>query len=209
VTKFSTQTFAAALLAATLLCPVAQAADPSVAGPYVSGQVGYNHPVHDDGTLDNTASFAAAAGYRFNPNFRLEGELSYRKNDYSDTALGLTASGHVKGTALMLNGWYDFANSTAVTPYLGGGIGFARGAAKISEPVSGLAVDDSDTAFTYQLGGGAAFALTQNVALTADYRYVDTAKFSYDASVGGTPIGKFDAGDYRAHEIRAGVRYTF
>lgn len=196
MTSFSTKTLAAAFLAATMLSSAAYAADANATGAmYIAGQAGYNNPVGDSGLLDNTVSFAGAVGYRVSQNLRVEGELSHRKNDYSTTALGPVVSGDSKGTALMANAWYDFANSTAFTPYLGGGIGFAHGSLTATGP--GGTAKVSDNALAWQLGGGMAYNVTANVALTADYRYLDTAEFD--------DIGD----DYRAHEIRAGVRYSF
>lgn len=153
---------------------------------YVAGQIGWNNPNEND--LNNTAVFSGSAGYRFNPNFRLEGEIAYRKNDAD---LGIPGvSGDAKGTNYMINGWYDFANSTLFTPYVGGGIGWATA----NEKASGLGITASDheNAFIYQLGAGVAYNLTQKFALTADYRYLNTSNFNYIAN-----------------EIRGGVRYSF
>jgi opacity protein-like surface antigen len=204
---FNSTPFAVALLAATMLSSAAMAADANTpsAGPYISGQVGYNMP--SENALDNNASFAAAAGYRFNPNVRVEGELSYRKNDYSENVDGVSANGDVKGTNLMANAWYDFANSTAFTPYIGGGLGMMRGSAKIGFAGSPTTIDDSDTVFAWQLGAGLAYNVTQNIAVTADYRYIETNNFNFDVKNG--LVSTFDAGDYRAHEVRAGLRYSF
>ena len=204
MTTFSTTTFAVALLAATMLTSFAQAAENGVtAGPYLSGQVGYNHPVGDDDTLDNSASFSGAVGYRFNPNVCLEGEVSYRKNDFgTDLDLGngpFDFSGDTKVTTFMANAFYDFANASAFTPYIGGGLGLAHGTAQASgsDGVFVVDADESDNAFVYQLAAGVSYDLTNQFAVTADYRYLDTATFD--------DIGD----DYRAHEIRAGARYTF
>jgi opacity protein-like surface antigen len=61
----------------------------------------------------------------------------------------------------------------------------------------GAAVDESDTVFAYQLAGGVAYDLSDKFALTLDYHYLDTAEFE-----------DIEA-DYSAHEVRAGVRYSF
>lgn len=105
---------------------------------------------------------------------------------------------------------YDFANSSSFTPYIGGGVGIAHA----SFDASGTTIlgafnsDDSDNTFAYQLGAGVAYDIAPQLALTADYRWLDTAHAGFDATLGGTPVS-FDAGDYRAHEVKLGVRYSF
>ena len=196
--KISFSTVTAAVLAVTMLSPVlaidAHAADKGV---YVGGQIGWNNPVRDSGTLDNAASFTGLVGYRFNQNIRADYELGYRKNDYSETALGLTLDGDTKVITNLVNVWYDFHNQSDFTPYVGGGIGFAYGKAEAVEPTTPLAIDESDVTFAYQLGAGVAYNIQPAIALTTDYRFIDTATFS--------DIGD----DYSAHEIRVGVRYDF
>lgn len=200
-----TKTFAAALLATTLLASAAYADNAKTSGVYVAGQMGLNSPTHDDGTLDNALSIAGAVGYRFNQNLRLEGEISYRNNDYKESIPGLiNLTGDAKTTNFMVNAWYDFTNSSPITPYLGGGIGISRGELKLKEAAWGIDESDSDTAFVWQLGGGVAFDIAENIALTADYRYIDTADFTFKDSTGASAKV-----DYRAHEIRFGARYSF
>jgi OOP family OmpA-OmpF porin len=167
----------------------------AIAGPfYVAGQVGWNSPTGDDGALDDTAVFSGAVGYKFN-NLRLEGELAYRDNDYAETILGFDLEGSTEITTFLANAYYDFENSSAFTPYLGFGVGAAHGSVEASAP--GAAVDESDTVFAYQLAGGVAYDLSDKFALTLDYHYLDTAEFE-----------DIEA-DYSAHEVRAGVRYSF
>ena len=97
----------------------------------------------------------------------------------------------------MINAYYDFKNASIVTPYLGAGAGIAYGKLKAAIPLLGLAGDESDTAFAWQGIAGLSVDVAPQLALTADYRYFDTANFS-----------DIDD-DYSAHEIRAGVRYSF
>jgi opacity protein-like surface antigen len=165
-------------------------ADP-MAGFYVAGQLGYNDP---NGDFQNkNIAYAGEFGYRFNPNFRLEGEISYRANDLDGIA-GI--SGINRLTDYMVNAWYDFANSTRFTPYVGGGIGYARDKGIANVPALGFTTSAGDDAFVYQLGAGVAYKLCNHWALTADYRYINTNNFS-------------DIGEIIASEYRAGVRYSF
>lgn len=163
-------------------------------GAYIAGQAGGSFP---DGDLDNDGSYALSLGYQFAPNIRAEVEGGYRKNDFSSALV----NGDASTWTVMLNGFYDFKNETRFTPYLGGGIGWAR--SNLDGSVGGASFDESDNAFVYQVGGGASYALTESVAFTADYRWVDTGDFKYSAG------GVSAKDDYSAHEVRAGLRYTF
>lgn len=154
-------------------------------GVYIAGQAGGTFPSDD---FDDGGSYALALGYQFSPMMRAELEGAYRHTDLED------APGDADTYTAMLNAFWDFKNDTRFTPYIGAGIGWAF------QSIDSGPIDDDDNAFVYQLGAGASYNLTQNWALTADYRWVDTADFDYDGGVGG---------DFSSHEVRAGVRYTF
>lgn len=157
---------------------------------YVAGKVGQTNPT--GGELDGSVVYSGAVGYHYNDNIRIEGELAYRTNDISDAPL----SGEARTSNLMLNGWYDFANTTKFTPYVGGGVGVAHNQTKAQNLGLGVYSDNKDYALAYQLGGGVAYELCKNLDLTADYRFLDTNKFK-------------NVGDFKAHEVSAGVRYSF
>ena len=161
---------------------------PLLVNTYVAAKVGYTNPT--GGELDENAVYSLAAGYRFNPNFRLEGEVSYRENDLSLTG----TSGESKTGTAFVNAWYDWANTSKFTPYVGGGIGIAHN--ELKGTAFGTYFDDKDYAFAYQAGAGVAYNLCPHFDLTADYRFVDTSKFE-------------NGEDLKAHEVLAGVRYSF
>lgn len=203
-------------------------------GFYVSGNIGVAMP--RDATLTSPAApgFSAdvdfdsglalglALGYKFGP-ARVEGELAYQKNDFDDITVsaggvsisgaaltGVPFSGDVKTTSFLLNGYYDFANDSAFTPYLTAGLGFAKVKAS-SDPwdLTGLGGgvipgwSDSDTVFAYQIGAGLEYALSQTVSLDARYRYFATS----DPSI--TIDGEnFDA-EFASHNLLLGVRVSF
>ena len=80
----------------------------------------------------------------------------------------------------LVNGYWDIKNDTRFTPFLGAGVGYAL------ENASG-----ADSAFAYQGIAGVSYAIDNNWALTAQYNYLDTTK------------------EYRASEVKGGLRYTF
>jgi opacity protein-like surface antigen len=162
-----------------------------LSGFYVAGQLGYNDPNGD--ILNQNIAYAGEFGYRFNQNFRLEGEISYRANNIQNLP---GVSGINRMTDYLVNGWYDFANTSRFTPYVGGGIGYARDKGIANGLATGTTTSAGDDAFVYQLGGGVAYKLCNNWALTADYRYINTNTFK-------------NIGESISSEYRAGVRYSF
>lgn len=112
--------------------------------------------------FDSGLALGLALGYKFGQ-ARVEGEVAYQKNDIDDvtssTGVRLSAlgpfSGDAKATSLLLNGYYDFANDSAFTPYLTAGLGFAK--VKVGLDLTGVGggvTSDSDTVFAYQIGAG-------------------------------------------------------
>lgn len=178
---------------------------------YIEGRAGWSTLSEDDGE-DDAIPFGGAIGYRLSPNVRTEAEVSYRSYDYPGIVSGTTYAGNGDESHLsaMLNGYYDFTNSSRFTPYLGAGIGFDRTAVDISytDGVDTLTVDDNDIAFTYALMAGTSYAVNQNIDLTLGYRWFDTSKVSM--SVIDTANGNYtENADTQAHEVLAGVRYNF
>lgn len=157
----------------------------------------------DSGTYqtDNTLSFAGAIGFRLNRDIRFEGELSYRKNDFSKfkgrNAI-YSSGGEISNLALFLNGYYDFDQfQWKAKPYLSAGLGLMRFNASI-EPASTLQSSDDDSyALGWQLGGGLKYRINSGLALTGGYRYLSATDFG---------IGTYDT-DYSAHELMLGLEY--
>ena len=171
---------------------------------------------------DTGLALGAAAGYDFGT-FRLEGEIAYQKNDLNkgrlDDGTTLKFSGDISTLAFLVNGYYDFVNKSAFTPFITAGIGFARiswdasadvidgvpdgndeGPRPAVRQVSGnTGLSDDDTVFAYQVGAGVAYAVTDRVSIDLKYRYF------------GTSDPKF--GDVKAqcssNNIYLGVRYNF
>lgn len=101
---------------------------------------------------------------------------------------------------MMANAYYDFKNSSIVTPYIGGGIGFAN--VNVGDGnVGGVQVwaDDDDTVFAYQLAIGTGFDVTKELTIDLGYRYYATQDPSFEL---------VDA-EYSSHNVMVGLRYRF
>ena len=184
----------------------------SADGPYLSANLGLAAMSDSDVTesgetielsYDTGWTLGAAVGYRFN-NVRVEGELSYQKNDFDQvSAMGvsLDASGDGSVTALLVNGYYDFANESAFTPYISAGLGYAKVEANDLNFVgSGMAdFSDDDSVFAYQAGLGVGYAVNENVTIDVKYRYFATEDAEFDTA----------KAEFSSHNFLLGVRYNF
>ena len=129
--------------------------------------------------------------------FRPELELTYRSNDvdsqhenYLVGVLGtpLRAEAPTKGDSTigysaMANLWIDFLKSRSnFHPYIGGGLGAVNFEQKDPTYAGEDLEEDDDVVMAYQLGGGLGYALTDQVDLSLDYRWLKSEKGKFDLS---------------------------
>lgn len=160
-----------------------------------------------DVDFDAGGTVGGVLGYRFplgRNSIDAEVEATYRTNGIDTaSALGVTVpvAGDLTSVAVMANGWFNFGTGTPFTPYVGGGLGFVF-IETDGVSIGGVAFpDDDDTVFGGQFGGGVAYAVTPQLDLTLDYRFLITS----DASLKKLQV---DA-EYMNHSFRAGVKYRF
>lgn len=210
-----------------LLAPAISMATTPRTGPYVSGFVGISVPQNTDVTgfdffvdrsfnerveFDPGINTGGTIGYDYGI-VRLEGELSYKQGEIATITdkAGNYQYRNVDGTlgalAIMFNAFFDLHNSTPVTPYLGGGIGFA--AMHLSDtfvPGDRLPVyqEDDDSVFAYQAGAGLEIALNQRLSLDFGYRYFATtkARFGNNRDI-ATEL------TFQSHNTAVGIRVKF
>ncbi len=205
------------LLGSALALALPFTAQAETQGLYIGGNVGADFAVdskastaagHNTVHYDVGPAASLSLGYGFGP-FRGEVEESFRYNGVNGTggaALG-HAGGNARTWATMFNGFYDINTGTPWTPYIGGGIGVGFFHASLSgnRPVGssiGL-YNGSDTTFAYQGIAGVSYALSQNLSLTADYRYFATT--DADIKSNGTKWNVENAN----HVLTIGARWAF
>jgi OOP family OmpA-OmpF porin len=186
----------------------------SAEGPYVSVNIGAAMASDSDLTesgepiasLESSTGFAGgiALGYGFSDNIRIEGELAYQKNDidkYTEPGDSSNASGDTSSLALLLNGYYDFANSSAFTPFISVGIGAAKVEVNdFNVEGSGEPSDsEDDTVFAYQVGLGVGYAVSEKTSIDLKYRYFGTADPDFDGV----------ESEYESHNFYVGLRFGF
>lgn len=223
----------AAAILVTFMLPAVCAAAPVRPGAYMSGFIGGTVPYDmtvttDDFFLNDTfvdrveldpgINIGLTGGYDFGY-LRMEGELSYKHGeikeiiDQSDNFRFRNVDGDIAVVATMFNTFADLHNDSIVTPYFGGGFGFAtiylsdtfgtdtRGGTVSRDQIY---VDDSDTVFAYQAGGGVEITLNPAISLDLAYRYFGTEKAKLDNSVDlSTRLM------YESHNATIGFRVKF
>ena len=181
-------------------------------GPYVALRLGVcflddatlseeGFPFNIDTEFDTGMAIEGAVGYDFGM-FRAEGEIGYRKNDideFSALGISLSADGDFDALSFMVNGYLDFENQTAFTPFIGAGIGYAKVSAN-DISVGGIDVgDEDDSVFAYQLGVGVGYSATESLIVEIAYKYFATSDPDFDDT----------EAEYDSHNISIGIRYAF
>lgn len=222
--KLFTTIIAAACILASVSTGNAQSGRP---GPYISGFLGVTIPkdsvvlTENGGIIDETVNFDAGintgvtGGYDFGI-VRLEGEISYKHNEMSSikdnnnpTNSYRNVDGSVGVMATMFNAFLDLKNDSPITPYFGGGIGFAtiylsETNATYNGTRSIIYDKDDDTVFAYQVGTGVEIALRPRYSLDIGYRYFATDKASFKNSFFPTNGLKMES-----HNVAVGFRFKF
>lgn len=186
---------------------VASTTSALAAGPYV-GVAGGVSIVHDSdlggsGVPEHTVSYDtgyginASVGYDLQP-VRVEFEFGYKQADL-DSLSGPTLNGtfinsDITVMSYMVNCYYDFNINSALTPYLGAGVGLLNGEADFN----GNKIDD--TVFGYQFAAGTAYNFNKNIALDVSYRLQGAAS---DFEEDGGELS------YMSSNVMAGLRFNF
>ena len=182
------------LLAGAVLAPLqARAGDPpadnppaafdntSASGIYLRGDLGASFLNWGSSSSPWAYVGQAGLGYQFDQNFRTD--LTY---DWTGN-YGVAPSGTVSTNLLLLNGYYDWKNQSAFTPYVGVGAGYGW------ENASGLgAVNAQGVAVGF--AAGVAYDMNRNLALDVGYRFHDILN-----STQTTP----------EHQVAVGLRVKF
>lgn len=114
----------------------------------------------------------------------------------------------ISGQSFMLNGYYDIENPTIFKPYVGAGVGMAKMKYRFTDTYPAAPEDNetnsfSKNKFAYSLMAGVGAEVTKNITIDVGYRFTDYG--SYDKRIEDGKL-KFDT---KAHQILAGVRYSF
>ena len=170
------------------------------ASPYIELNLGASIPLNSelienaDVSYKPTVAFTSAVGYSFNQHFRVDLEYGYQEADI-DKMAGINTDGLASLTVhtALASGYYNFRNSTKITPFIGGGVGAAFLEGNLGS------YSTSDTVLAYQGTAGAFYAVNEHLAVTGSYRYMDTEDGAF-----GMPKTSFSD-----NLVRLGMAYSF
>lgn len=215
---------------AAFMIPSLCSATPPRPGPYVTGFAGISVPSDTEPTtndyvtggtfnerveFDPGAYIGGAGGFDFGF-LRLEGELAYRYSEIksiTDKSTNFSyrdVDGNLGALSMLANAYIDLHNASPITPYFGGGIGFAvlhmddttgndsSGSRVILYP------QDDYTVFAYQIGAGLEIALNPMLSLDVGYRYFGTNNAKFEGHDLNTTNVKLES-----HNALVGVRVKF
>ncbi len=159
-----------------------------------------------------------ALGRRFKSGLRVEGEVSFRKNDFEDIFVSVPAtligvalsgttelSGDITTFGFMGNLAYDFDTGSKFRPYVLVGLGGAYVSANDITASSILLVDDGDFVFAYQAGTGIYYAATKHFSIGLSYRFFGTLEPNFTGTDNITSLSTENIN----HSVLAGLRFNF
>jgi len=174
--------------------------------------------------LGTGSAFGFSAGRYITDNIRLELEVIKRTSYELDTSLEsnntTTLKGDIDSNSVFINGFYDFQpfsmSNTAITPYLGGGLGISRNEmGTVTETTAGGDIVSLDSKkinqFAYKVSAGTLVSLTESLSLDINYQYVNLGSFKSGVNAGaeGTLDKPLNEGDIKTQELMVGLQYKF
>jgi opacity protein-like surface antigen len=221
-------TFGVLFIALAMTAPIAQAND----GWYVNLSGGGSFtaasevdvpaiaPIVGETTQELGPVLLGAIGKEFPSGFRIEGEVSYRDNEFDDikatgtaTISGVTLTGNnvpielggeFSSLGFMANIAYDFMKGEKLHPFVLAGIGFAQISVDDAIASSNFLADDNDLVFAYQVGAGIKYDVFEKVDLGISYRLFSTSDPEFTGSDGTTDFSM----EYLNHTMLVGLTFS-
>ena len=189
---------------------------------------------YENEDLGTGTAFGFSVGKYLTDSFRLELEATKRTGyefDARDTSVVLPGGGihteeaKIQTEAVFINGFYDFQpftmSNTAITPYLGGGVGISRNkmgttVEHINGIPDGVTLDGNTiNQFAYKLSAGTLVSITEQLSLDVNYQYVNLGAFKGGTEHTNTDLSTsiyqrgINGGEIKTQEIMVGLQYTF
>lgn len=167
-------------------------------------------PVPAGQTLDLGTGFVASGAIGFDYADGIRTELEYRYastpiDAFSDRGpLAAPVNDDIDAHLVFSNFYFDFTNSSRLTPYIGAGVG---GAFVTNEN------NERDAALAWQVRAGVSWALSEGLSADVDYTYAQSTELVYgplDEDFGASDeIVRADGDRYQASNIMVSLRKAF
>ena len=190
---------------------------------------------YENEDLGTGTAFGFSVGKYLTDSFRLELEATKRTGyefDARDTSVVLpggaihSEKAKIQTEAVFINGFYDFQpftmSNTAITPYLGGGVGISRNKMRtivqyLPAPIANGVSSNGDTInqFAYKLSAGTLVSITEQLSLDVNYQYVNLGAFKGGTeriNNDGTTVRYqrgLNGGEIKTQELMVGLQYKF
>ncbi len=200
-------------LLAVLVTLIAGSAMAQEQGFYVGAGAGLSLPedidieggaIATDAGMDLGWGAVGALGYAYGNGLRTEVELGYRSNGVDDLSGVAGGTGDIDALTIMVNALYDLHNSSPLTPYIGGGLGWIDLDLSGVTPVGGSTISDNDGDFAYQGIAGVSLRVADQIQLFTEYRYLSSFSDFRVATNAGAGVNA----DYADHSFMVGVRFS-
>lgn len=167
---------------------------------------------------DSQSAFTGSLAYGFNLapvyNIPVRAELEYAYHDKADFNFKDLCSScqlSTKVQTVMLNGYYDFKNKSAFTPYVSLGLGSASLKTTIHDDF-GYSKTKTNNDFAWSVGLGVAYTINPNFSVDLGYRYLDAGKASVsDSFTNGSTLTLHEntKSQISSNDVTLGLRYAF
>jgi opacity protein-like surface antigen len=196
----------------------------TITGNATGSTVSTNADIHSDwggvggvklGYNFQSEPFGNFLGLRLQPG--IEAEAMYIGQDGNHENDAFVPGGNVRFTTnsadFFLNGILRFKNDSIVTPYIGLGVGMqyltTHGQFTAPGVATATGLDTSDFDFAGQGLFGIDVAITKQVSLFTEYKFIDAIATDAKNSTVGNSTYRFKPDQIQQHLITAGVKYTF
>jgi opacity protein-like surface antigen len=149
--------------------------------------------------------------------FRLEATAGLARNGIdrksAPKAASYDAGGRLKKLDFMLSGYVDLAPNSAISPYVGVGVGMARVTSELQRTaglIGGTRLNDKDWGFSWQAAAGVAVKIGEKSAVELGVKHQRVSGVKLDGQVGSPATPRsFDTNGYRATSALVGLRFGF
>jgi opacity protein-like surface antigen len=191
----------------------------------------------DQREMGDAAFIGGGIGFQWNSWLRFDGTAEYRMKAKFKTIGSYTEfcpggrcfdvyDGNHSAVVLMANGYIDLGTWMCLTPFIGGGVGYARHSISgftdvgfISDGTTGFGYaannDFAEWKFAWAVHAGVAYNVTNNFKMELAYRYMNFGNVntsiidcaSGGCSTGGGPRAFYTFREMDSHDLKFGMRW--